>query len=143
MAQQAMADGSAFQRFKAFIEAQGGDSSFLADYSLLKQPLFSKVCIAQKQGFVTRIEADAIGFASQHLGAGRKTKEDQLDFSSGIVLSKKVGDAVTRGDVLATFYADDEEKLQEALVQTGKAFEISEKKPVPSKLIKTVLEKIN
>jgi pyrimidine-nucleoside phosphorylase len=143
MAQEAMANGSAFQRLKSFIEAQEGDSSFLANYSLLKQPKYNKMCVAQKEGYVTEIAADDIGFASQHLGAGRKTKEDSIDFSAGILLSKKVGDSVKQGDILAILYSDDEEKLNEGIAQADKAFVISDKKPEHIKLIKNVLEKSN
>lgn len=141
MAQEAMENGSGFARFKAFIEAQGGNSSFLADYSLLKQAAYNKNCIAQTDGYVTQITADMVGFASQHLGAGRKTKEDHIDYSAGILLSKKVGDAVKQGDILAILYSDDEEKFPESLSQVEKAFEISEKMPELPTLIKNILEK--
>ena len=143
MAQDVMLNGTAFKRFKSFIEAQGGDSSFLEDYTLLKQARHSKACIATEDGYVAEIAADSIGLASQHLGAGRKTKEDNIDFSAGVVLSKKVGDFVKQGDVLATLYSDDEEKLREGLAQASEAFVISDKKPKQPELIKNILEKAN
>lgn len=142
MAQEAMSSGSAFQRFKDFVEAQGGDSSFLTDYSLLKQPKYKRTCTSQREGYVTEIAADLIGLASQHLGAGRKTKEDRIDFSAGIVLAKKVGDSVEHGDILATLYSDDEEKLKEGMLQAERAFVLSGTKPEQPLLIKNILEKV-
>ncbi|NCB41547.1 MAG: pyrimidine-nucleoside phosphorylase [Clostridia bacterium] len=143
MAQKAMSDGSAFARFKDFIEAQGGDSSFLVDYSLLKQPKFQAYFLAKEDGYLREIAADIIGLASQHLGAGRKTKEDTIDFSAGILLSKKMGDRVKKGDILVTLFSDDEEKLKEGIAQVEQAFTISFDKPPLLKLIKNILEKSN
>ncbi|HPF19205.1 MAG TPA: pyrimidine-nucleoside phosphorylase, partial [Bacillota bacterium] len=76
---------------------------------------------------------------SQHLGAGRKTKEDEIDLSAGLVLEKKVGDPVKKGDTLAVLFADDPEKLKLGIQEAGEAFAISENRPEPRPLIHAVL----
>jgi pyrimidine-nucleoside phosphorylase len=104
-----------------------------------KQALHSAPCIAKSDGYVSQIEADRIGLASQHLGAGRKTKDDSIDLSAGLVLEKKVGDPVKKGDTLAVLSADDPEKLKLGIKEAGEAFAIGENRPEPRPLIHAVL----
>jgi pyrimidine-nucleoside phosphorylase len=140
MAREALLNGAGFDRMKRFVEAQGGDSRVLSDYSMMKQPAFSESCTADSDGYISKIAADSIGRASQHLGAGRRTKEDVIDLSAGIVLLKKLGDPVKKGEILATLYSDDKLKLQNGLNEAKAAFKIADRQtPVP-KLIKKILE---
>ena len=81
-----------------------------------------------------------IGVASQHTGAGRQRKEDDIDLSAGIVLAKKCGDKVSRGEVLCTLYGNDEEKLTVACREAAKAFSIGDTQPEERKLIKKIIE---
>ena len=76
------------------IEAQGGDSAIIHDTSLLPAAKFEIEVPATRSGFITKMEADDIGIAAMLLGAGRATKEDKIDLAVGIVLKKKIGDAV-------------------------------------------------
>ena len=139
MAEEALSSGAAFETLKRFVKAQGGDISVLSDPSGFKQALHTAPCIAKSDGFVSQIEADRIGLASQHLGAGRKTKEDEIDLSAGLVLEKKVGDPVKKGDPLAVLFADDPEKLKLGIQEAGEAFVISDDRPEPRPLIHAVL----
>ncbi len=139
-AEEAMFSGTGFAKLKQFVEAQGGNSTVLSNYSLLKQPKHFEICIASSDGYITKIATDSIGLASQHLGAGRKTKEDRIDLSAGIVLSKKLGDSVKKGETLATLYSDEETKLAAGLLEARSAFEISDHKVEMPKLIKEILE---
>ena len=86
-----------------------------------------------------KIAARTIGLASQHTGAGRATKEDQIDLSAGIYLHKKVGDTVQKGDVLATFYGNDPAKLENGRQEASKAFVIGTAQAARPKLIKKII----
>lgn len=106
MAQQAIADGSAYAKCKAMFAAQGGDVRVLDDYSLFGQPKASYELLAEQDGYIVANDAEKIGSASVLLGAGRLKKGDPIDFAAGIVLHKKRGDFVHKGESLATFYGD-------------------------------------
>lgn len=102
-------DGSALEKFKQMIEMQGGDTRVIDDYSIMPQAKYKIDIKAEKDGVVSQITADEIGVASMLLGGGRAAKEDELDYSVGIVLSHKVGDQVKKGDTLLTFYSNQED----------------------------------
>ena len=104
MAEKTIADGSAFAKCKEMFAAQGGDVRVLEDYSLFAQPAASYELLAEQEGYITANDAEKIGSASVLLGAGRQKKGDPLDFAAGIVLHKKRGDYVHKGESLATFY---------------------------------------
>jgi pyrimidine-nucleoside phosphorylase len=102
-------DGSALEKFKVFVNNQGGDES-LVDYpENLPQAEYHYDVISEEEGYVEVIDAENIGVAASILGAGRQTKEDEIDLAVGIVLEKKVGDYVNKGDVLAKIAANTEE----------------------------------
>ena len=104
MAQAVIADGSAFAKCKEMFAAQGGDTRVLDDYSLFEQPAASFELLAEQDGYIIQNDAEKIGSASVLLGAGRQKKGDPLDFAAGIVLHKKRGATVHKGESLATFY---------------------------------------
>ena len=110
------------------------------DYSVFKQPLYKAEVKASGSGYVAGIKADSIGLASQHLGAGRKTKEDAIDLSAGILLMKKVGDAVSAGEPLAVCFSDDEDKLAAGVAEAASAYTFSAEKPETPILIKEIIE---
>lgn len=99
-------DGSALRIFKEFIEWQGGNPAVVDQPELLPQAAHQIEVLAPSSGYVTYMEADEIGTAAMLLGAGRATKESEIDLAVGIVLHKKVGDAVKEGESLATFHAN-------------------------------------
>ena len=102
-------DGSALEIFKQFIKWQGGNEKIVDDLSLLPQAAYKIEVPASEDGFITFMEADEIGTAAMLLGAGRATKESEIDLAVGIVLNKKVGDSVSKGDSLATIYSNRED----------------------------------
>ncbi|SEI66700.1 pyrimidine-nucleoside phosphorylase [Bhargavaea ginsengi] len=106
MIRQVINDGSALALFRKFIEAQGGNPDIADDPS--KLPSASEVIEfqAETDGYVQSIGADDIGLAAMHLGAGRATKDEQIDLGVGIVLKKKVGDAVQKGEPLAEIHTN-------------------------------------
>ena len=139
MAEDALRSGKGLEQFRKFVTAQGGKPAVVEDYSLFPQAAHKLELKVETDGFVARIAARCIGLASQHTGAGRATKEDTIDLSAGIYVHKKVGDAVKKGDILATFYGNDPAKLDNAIEEAHKAFEISQEKVERPKLIKEII----
>ncbi|WP_281237477.1 pyrimidine-nucleoside phosphorylase [Bacillus safensis] len=104
-----MKNGKALEKFKEFLENQGGDSSIVNQPEKLPQAPYKIEVPAKESGVVAEIVADEIGVAAMILGAGRATKEDDIDLSVGIMLNKKVGDRVEKGDSLVTLHANRED----------------------------------
>lgn len=120
-----IADGSALKKMAEFVRAQGGDETFVYDTKKLPvadDTLFVK---APRDGYVHRILAEDVGIACMTLGGGRETKESVIDLSVGILLKKKNGDAVTKGDTLAVIYGNDRGKMQTAAIKIQNAYEIT------------------
>ncbi|MEB7464399.1 pyrimidine-nucleoside phosphorylase [Mammaliicoccus sciuri] len=101
-------NGKALEKFKVFLENQGGDGSVVDDVTKLPQAQYTFEVKAETSGYVSHIVADEIGVASMLLGAGRATKDDIIDLAVGLVLNKKVGDKVEAGESLVTIYANQE-----------------------------------
>lgn len=114
LAEKAIADGSAFETFCKMVRAQGGDDTVLRDYSKFKQAPYKLEVKAEADGFITKMNAEEIGETSVVLGAGRETKESPIDFAAGLILHKKFGDEVKKGDVLVTMYTSKENALEPA-----------------------------
>jgi len=102
-------DGSALELFGDLIEAQGGNRAIIYDISLLPTAKFQIPVLARRTGFVTHMGADDIGVAAMLLGAGRATKDAEIDLSVGILLKKKIGDAVQEGEEIAVIYSNSED----------------------------------
>ncbi len=102
-------NGKALEKFKVFLENQGGDGSVVDDVTKLPQAQNTFEVKAETSGYVSHIVADEIGVASMLLGAGRATKDDIIDLAVGLVLNKKVGDKVEAGESLVTIYANQED----------------------------------
>ncbi len=139
MAENAVNDGSALKMFERFIKAQNGNAMVIEDESLFSQPYFMESIIANTSGFVSAIEANQIGLASQHAGAGRSMMGESIDSSAGILLHKKVGDQVAEGEILATIQGNQKNKISLAKQVVQMAFHIEKEKPVVGKLIYTVV----
>lgn len=139
MAQQVLTSGAALAKFRAFTAGQGGDTRVIDDYSRLPQPQHTLEIHAEQTGFVRTLDAEMIGSASQHTGAGREKKGDDIDLTAGIILNKKNGDAVRTGERLATLYGCDENRLKQAEGECRRAFEIGRERPEKDSLIKTVI----
>lgn len=98
----AMKDGSALETFKVFLSSQGGDASVVDDPQKLPQAKYTFELEAKQDGYVSEIVADEIGTAAMLLGAGRVTKESEIDLAVGLILRKKIGDRVQKGESLVT-----------------------------------------
>jgi pyrimidine-nucleoside phosphorylase len=123
-------------RLVDLIVAQGGDPSVLDNPELFPQPNAKIEVKSETAGYVSAIDALEVGLASKILGAGRKTKDDAIDYSAGIFLKKKIGDKVRAGDPLAVFYSDgDEKKIGPARKKFLAAYSFNSNKVDPAKLI--------
>lgn len=98
----AMKDGSALETFKVFLSSQGGDASVVDDPQKLPQAKYTFELEAKQDGYVSEIVADEIGTAAMLLGAGRATKESEIDLAVGLILRRKIGDRVQKGESLVT-----------------------------------------
>lgn len=140
MAKDAIDDGSALNKLCEMISAQGGNAGVVDDFSLFKQPKHTVEISSEREGYIEHTDAEKIGLASVILGAGREKKGDPIDSSAGIVLKKKTGDRVEKGDTLAIFYTDDESKIEEAKREFFEAFTFGNKKPPAQKLIYRIIK---
>jgi len=107
--EEAIRNGNALEKFKTFLSAQGGDPSVVDDPSKLPQAKYTFEVKAGEEGHVASIQADRIGTAAMLLGAGRATKESVIDLAVGVVLRKKIGDSVKKGEPLVTIYSNRED----------------------------------
>ncbi|WP_426616565.1 pyrimidine-nucleoside phosphorylase [Bacillus velezensis] len=135
--QEVMKNGKALEKFKEFLSNQGGDASVVDDLSKLPQAAYKIDVPAKEAGVVSEIVADEIGVAAMLLGAGRATKEDEIDLAVGIMLRKKVGDNVEKGEPLVTLYAN-RENVEDVTAKVYDNIRISEKAEAP-KLIHTLI----
>lgn len=133
----AISSGKALERFKAMVKAQGGDERVVDDYSIMPQAQYKIELPAQQSGVVSQIKADEIGIASMMLGGGRQKAEDQLDYSVGIELHKKVGDAIQAGESLLTIYSNREnvDDIKDLLYQNITVADHADKNPMIYKII--------
>ncbi|HHT97825.1 MAG TPA: pyrimidine-nucleoside phosphorylase [Clostridiales bacterium] len=107
-------DGSALNKLAQMVEAQGGDANFILDTNKFDKSKYSKNIISDKAGYISHMNTEECGIGSMLLGAGRETQESILDYSAGIILNKKTGDYVEKGDVLAVLYGSDEDLFEKA-----------------------------
>ncbi len=132
----AIADGRALAAYRDMVRAQGGDP----DASLPQAPHIIHALPAPGDGWLTRLDALAVGTAAWRLGAGRARKEDAVSAAAGVICLAKPGDRVAKGQPLLELRADDESRFAAALAALGAAVEVSDQPPVPVPL---VIENIN
>ena len=141
MLEKTIQDGSALAKLSQFITAQGGDGDMVYHPEKLPKADMIEEILSPLTGYVEHIECDEIGICSLILGGGRETKESDIDLSVGIVLHKKVGDAVKEGESLATIHANDKQKLEMAKERFIKAYTISTSEVAKKPFIKGVVTK--
>lgn len=114
---QAIQNGSALETFKIFLSAQGGDASVIDHPEKLPQAQYTFELKSRESGYISDMVADEIGIAAMLLGAGRATKDSEIDLAVGLVLRKKIGDYVNEGESLVTIYSNRKnvEKVKEKL----------------------------
>lgn len=134
MLEQVIENGQALEKLKQLIASQGGDETVVDDESKLPQAPYETPVILNKEGYIKGIIADEIGVAASMLGAGRTTKEADIDLSVGIVLHKKIGDFVEKDEKIATMYSHslDINDVQNKVIA---AYELTDTQPIIPKLI--------
>ncbi|RIL34171.1 pyrimidine-nucleoside phosphorylase [Staphylococcus equorum] len=135
----AIQDGSALESFRTFLENQDGDGSVVDDVSKLPQAKYQVALPAESSGFVTEIVANEMGVASMMLGAGRQTKDDDIDLSVGLVLHKKVGDRVDEGEPLLTIHSN-RENVDDVIEKLNQSITVSEQGAEPTLIHKIITE---
>ena len=136
---EAITSGQALERFRACIEAQGGDPRVLDDAKLLPRAREQRVITAGRKGFVTGVETDEIGRVIMDWGGGRRRLEDRIDHSVGLNVHARIGDQVGAGDPLVTAYYNDESKFEEMSARLRAAYRIEDVAPDLEPLIKAVV----
>jgi len=140
MMQAKIADGSGLRIFREMVKVQGGSVAMIDDMSLLPKAKRSRKILAEKNGYITRLDARKIGHAAVLLGAGRAYKEQKLDYGAGLELIRKCGDFVKKGDVIALIHAADDFKLSMCEKEYRSALEIGPKAPPRRPVILEVLK---
>ncbi|EHS1753021.1 pyrimidine-nucleoside phosphorylase [Listeria monocytogenes] len=132
-------NGAALEKFKTFLSNQGGDASIVDHPEKLPQAKYQIEVPAKTSGFVSQIVADEIGIAAMILGAGRATKEDEINLAVGLMLRKKVGDAVKEGESLVTIFADQED-VENVKAKFYENIQISDHAIAPTLVHKVITE---
>ncbi|HFC09609.1 MAG TPA: thymidine phosphorylase [Chloroflexi bacterium] len=131
LAARTLADGSAWEAFRKLVQAQGGDVAYIDDPSRLPSAPLQETVPAPQSGYLAEIHARTVGETAVVLGAGREKKGDPIDHAVGIMVHKKVGEAVEAGEPVFTIHANDEAKLAEARERLLRALKISSEPVAP------------
>lgn len=133
-------DGLALAKLADFVEAQGGNRDEVYHPELLPKAQYIQEILSEEEGYISAIVCDEIGICSLILGGGRETKESEIDLSVGLILRKKKGDYVSKGESLATIHANDLDKLEAAKKRFLAAYSFT-KEPIKTEpLIRGVVE---
>jgi pyrimidine-nucleoside phosphorylase len=134
-------NGKALEVMRKWIKAQDGDERVIDNPNIL--PISNNIIEfkAEKDGYISHIDTEKVGIASMVLGAGRKTKEDEIDFSVGLKVFKKLGVKVNKGDVIAELYVSEKSNVEEAINLLKEAYEITDVPPKEEKM-KLIHERI-
>lgn len=135
-----ISDGSAFQTFCKFVEIQGGNPKDCLHMKDLLDVSYTEEVYLDSDGFVSSIDAQKIGHASMLMGGGRANKEDVIDLSVGVVLHKKVGDRICKGDSIARVYGNDKDRLMAAINEVKEAYCLTKDEVKPNKMILNIMK---
>lgn len=127
-------DGRALAKFREMVAAQGGDVTQVDNPELLPQARFVEDIVIPRDGYVSAMDTDELGWASVNLGAGRLLKSDSIDHAVGFTLATKVGDHVSAGQVIGTIHANDKAKLEKARAEILEAIKLTDTpvEPLPN-----------
>ena len=134
-AESALRSGAAYEKFKEWISAHGADVAYAEMPEKYATSTYSAQLFAEDDGYIFSMDTERIGLVSSALGAGRASKDDKIDYTAGIVFSRKTGDAVKRGDTVSTLYTSNEGSLNVALTELASAISISKENPKKHPLI--------
>lgn len=135
----AVESGAALKKLAEMVSAQDGDGNDVYDTSRLPDAKVKLEVPSEVSGYVSRILAEHVGLVSMHLGGGRATKDSEIDLSVGVILHKKVGDKVEKGESLATIHASSEEKAQEAAKLLRDCYQFSDTPVERPEFIKAIV----
>lgn len=127
--------GAAFDKFKEFVQSQGGDLSCVENMDNLPSSAHTHTYVSKKTGYISELDALKVGLASMKLGAGRETKKSLIELGAGIVLQHKIGDYVEQGTALAVLHSNDKHRFEQACQLLDAAYSFSEEMPVKKPLI--------
>ncbi len=133
-------NGKAFAKLRDLVIHQGGDVSQIDDTQKLPKAGYCHEVVAPADGFIVHMDAEKIGVSSMLLGAGRETKNDKIDYAAGIVLAKKTGDCVKKGDILSYLYTNKKESVSPAEKEFLSAVKIDAEKPQEQPLIYKIVK---
>lgn len=140
MAKRAVEDGSALQKFREFVKAQGGNPEITENYGLFPKASVKAPVYLDKEGYLLSCRTNEVGMVSLILGGGRETKEDAIDHGVGIRLLHKLGDYVTKDEPFAYIYGNDDEKISEASRRLKAAYEVATKPPEEKSCVYQVMQ---
>ncbi len=132
--------GLAYMKFLELIENQGGDVTYINDESKFENAKFIYPVLSEASGYVKSIKAETLGKISCELGAGRIRKEDIIDNQVGLIINKKIGDKVEKGEILGIIHANDESKLKCAIEELRSCFEICDELVEKPSVILEIIE---
>lgn len=133
-------NGQALEKLEKMIEMQGGNPRVTEDYDLFKKPKHVYELTSGHDCYVKKVKTDMLGISSMILGAGRETKDSVIDYSAGIKLHKKTGMYVNKGEIIASFYSDDMDKINQALETFKECLELSDSAEAQRPLILSNIE---
>ena len=136
-----IATGTALAKLKEMVAAQGGAVSLFDDGERVPSSKYAKDLVCKENGGVQAVSARRVGDVAMILGAGRKTKNEQISQGAGVLLHQKIGDRVSKGDVLATIYTDDQVIIDQSLHTLQKAFVIGPEETNKNRIIKARVTK--
>ena len=137
-ANRVISDGSAFSKLKNAAAAMGGDAGLLTGEREFPAAGGSKEIYAAESGYITSLDSETVGKASGMTGAGRETLKDKIDYSAGILLDKKYGDRVEKGERLAVLYGSPE-RLEDAAAALLSAYSYGSEKPPEKPLVYKII----
>ncbi|MBK7447763.1 MAG: thymidine phosphorylase [Ignavibacteria bacterium] len=133
-------DKSAYKKFLEIVRVQNGDEAYIKDWANYKRPKFKKDIVADEDGFISEMTAVDFGYSAIELGCGRKKVDDSIDYLSGIILHKKKGNEVRKGDLICELFAENEQKLFSGEKRLKGAVKISKNKTDSVNLIIDILD---
>jgi len=132
--------GEAYKKFLQIVKYQKGDIKYVLDWSNFKRASNKKIVYSPKDGYINKMEAYKFGLAAVELGCGRKKVDDKIDYKAGIILKKKVGDKVKKGEIICELFSSEKTRIEKALPILSEGIIISKSKPKLRQLIKEIIK---
>ena len=140
LSEEMIKSGKAFDKFLEIVKLQNGDITYLKSLNKYPKAKYREIVTAGKSGYVEKLDNYQIGMASLELGAGRKTKEDKIDPTAGIIFHPKIGTKIKKDEVIAELFSNKKEKIDLAKEMISNSIKFSGKKVKTVKLIKSIIK---